>query len=105
MDVPPLLTDALAALPPVPGAPPVPVLGSGATASRSGGGVPTKPVAASAVSDSTAKPAAKVTFAAWCVDRFLGDAQLPTDHPLGTVGASNSSRHSNVKAPSANDEY
>jgi hypothetical protein len=67
--------------------------------------VPAKPVASSGVSESTASPALNWTLAGWCVDRFFGESQLPTAHPLGNAGPSSSSRHSSVKAPSAKDEY
>src|SRR5690606_5773320 len=50
-------------LPPWPGSPPVAGSGPGAPAAASSGGVPAKPVASSAVSDSTLEPAVNATLA------------------------------------------
>ena len=64
-----------------------------------------KPVALSAVMESTAIPFTKLTLAGLCVERLNGDPQFPTAQPLGIVEPLNSSRHCIWNAPLAYDEY
>jgi hypothetical protein len=62
-------------------------------------------VALSAVTERTAMPLTKATFAGLWVDRLNGDAKFPNTQPLGRVPASNSSFHTGVKVPFAKLEY
>src|SRR5690606_28914461 len=62
----------------------------------SAGTEPVKPMAPSAVSESTAAPSMNVTLLRLCFERPSGESQLPNAQPLGA--ALNSSLKVNVKS-------